>query len=253
MPVKGDGLATGLRCGGPPARKAIFPSPDAFLRGFPRGASGPRGRDKLSVSGSGCRHSTYVPLHMLGNLKLYQAAEALNHYAEWLREIGSPAMPHGSLLWIVRIVLLVSVGLHLLAAAQLTWQNRRARRGGYRNFVYQRSSYAARTMRWGGIVILLFVIYHLLHFTWGMAHRDFVSGDVPSNPERPYQHARRRDRHQVEENPPTADLQGADPQSRARPYAFRESRVAVPKRDSPLRASGGVRRGAARRTFDTLR
>ena len=123
----------------------------------------------------------YVLAHMLGNLKIYQGREALNHYAEWLRETGSPAIPHGGMLWGVRIVLLVAVVLHIVAAVQLTLQNRRARPQRYLRWQPQRSTYASRTMRFSGVLIALFVVYHLLHFTWGTAHTDFRPGDVYHN------------------------------------------------------------------------
>ena len=61
----------------------------------------------------------FVLVHMLGNLKLYQGADKLNAYAEWLREVGSPALPHGGALWIARIALLAMVVLHVVAAAQV--------------------------------------------------------------------------------------------------------------------------------------
>ncbi len=125
----------------------------------------------------------FVLGHMAGNLKLYLGADSLNHYAEWLREIGAPLLPHGGLLWIARVVLLAAVGLHILSATQLTLKNRRARPRDYRERNVLQATYAARTMRWGGVIIALFVFYHLAHFTWGWgwAHRDFVAGDVYHN------------------------------------------------------------------------
>lgn len=123
----------------------------------------------------------YVLLHMLGNLKLYQGPEKLNAYAEWLREFGMPLFPYTGVLWIVRIILFVSVILHIWAAVELTLRNRRARPQPYVTWRRQESTYAAHTMRWGGLVVALFVIYHLLHFTWGTVHQDFIYGDVYHN------------------------------------------------------------------------
>lgn len=123
----------------------------------------------------------YVVLHMLGNLKLYQGAESLNAYAEWLREVGTPALPYAGLLWIVRGVLLVAVALHTVAAIQLTLVNAKARPTNYTKTIRVETNYAARTMRWSGVIILLFVVYHLLHLTWGTAHADFKPGDVYHN------------------------------------------------------------------------
>ncbi len=125
----------------------------------------------------------FVLVHMLGNLKLYQGAEKFNAYAEWLREVGSPAVPHSGLLWAARLGLLAAAAVHVAAAWQLTLMNRRARPDGYRLLDTQQASYASRTMRWGGVLILLFVVYHLAHFTWGLswAHPDFVAGDAYHN------------------------------------------------------------------------
>lgn len=123
----------------------------------------------------------FVLVHMLGNLKLYQGPEKLNAYAEWLREVGSPVLPHSGLLWIARVVLLVAVILHVTAATQLTLRSLRARSQDYHQRVAIQSTYAARTMRWGGVLIALYVFYHLAHLTWGTAHPTFVAGDVYGN------------------------------------------------------------------------
>jgi succinate dehydrogenase / fumarate reductase cytochrome b subunit len=123
----------------------------------------------------------YVLLHMVGNLKLYLGAEALNHYAEWLREMGAPLLPHEGALWLVRLVLIAAVVGHVWAAWQVTRASRRARPRGYEKVERVQMGYAERTMRWGGVIILLFVIYHLLHLTTGQAHTDFVPGDVYHN------------------------------------------------------------------------
>lgn len=118
----------------------------------------------------------FVVGHMVGNLQAYMGPEALNAYAVWLRELL-----HGAGLWIFRIVLLVSVILHIWAAVALTLDNRRARPIGYRARDYERSTYASRTMVWSGPILALFVVYHLLHFTFGSVHPSFVEGDVYHN------------------------------------------------------------------------
>jgi succinate dehydrogenase / fumarate reductase cytochrome b subunit len=123
----------------------------------------------------------YVLLHMVGNLKLYLGAEALNHYAEWLREMGAPLLPHEGALWLVRLVLIAAVVGHVWAAWQVTRASWRARPRGYETVERVQMGYAERTMRWGGVIILFFVIYHLLHLTTGQAHTDFVPGDVYHN------------------------------------------------------------------------
>ncbi len=123
----------------------------------------------------------FVLLHMVGNLKLYQGADKLNGYAAGLRQIGAPILGHGEALWIARGVLLLAVALHILSAYQLTLLNRKARPVSYARQLPQASTYASRTMRWGGVIILLFVVYHLLHLTFGGVHPDFKAGDVYHN------------------------------------------------------------------------
>lgn len=123
----------------------------------------------------------WIVAHMVGNLKFFFGAEAINHYAEWLRVMGDPIFPPMVALWLSRIGLLVLVVLHIHAAVALTLMNRKARPIGYERGEYVENDYAARTMRWGGVIILLFVIYHLLHLTTGDAHADFIHGDVHHN------------------------------------------------------------------------
>jgi succinate dehydrogenase / fumarate reductase, cytochrome b subunit len=123
----------------------------------------------------------FVLVHMIGNLKLYEGPKILNSYAGWLREVGSPAVPTSGLLWIARIVLLMAVVLHIWAAWQLTLMSRTARPRSYVSRPKIHTTYASRTMRWGGVIILLFVIYHLLDLTFGTANPSFVEGNVYSN------------------------------------------------------------------------
>ena len=123
----------------------------------------------------------FIVLHLIGNLKLYEGPKILNNYAGWLREVGSPAVPTSGLLWIVRTVLIVAVLLHIWAAWQLTLMNRQARPAEYARREIVHTTYASRTMRWGGVILLLFVLYHLLDLTWGRANPSFVEGDVYHN------------------------------------------------------------------------
>jgi succinate dehydrogenase / fumarate reductase cytochrome b subunit len=109
----------------------------------------------------------FVIAHMLGNLKIFLGAEAIDTYAVFLRTMGEPLAPYGLLLWAVRIVLLVCVALHITAAVQLTRMNWAARPYGYDTKRSIATTYAARTMRWSGVILVLFIIYHLLHLTTG--------------------------------------------------------------------------------------
>ena len=114
----------------------------------------------------------FLVAHMYGNLKIFSGQTAFNGYSSYLRTIGEPLLPYSGALWILRVVLLVSVIAHIVAAFVL-WHRSRVAAGGkggwrYRSAANRRGvqrTYASFTMRWGGIVILLFVIYHLLHLT----------------------------------------------------------------------------------------
>jgi succinate dehydrogenase / fumarate reductase, cytochrome b subunit len=137
---------------------------------------------KIAMAVSGVVLIGFVVGHMIGNLKVFQGPEAFNHYAEGLRTLGAPFFGTTQALWLVRVVLLGAVLIHIVAAVQLTIRARKARAVGYRKWdgdlVF---SYASRTMAWGGIIILLFVVYHLLHLTVGTAHPDFRHGDAYHN------------------------------------------------------------------------
>ena len=137
---------------------------------------------KYAMAVSGAVLMLFVFVHMLGNLKLYLGASALDTYSQWLRTAGEPALPRETLLWAVRIVLLGSVVVHLHAAYSLTRVNRRARPEAYHSpRDYVAASFASRTMRWTGIIVVLFVVFHLLDLTWGTANPDFRAGDPYHN------------------------------------------------------------------------
>ncbi len=122
----------------------------------------------------------YVLAHMLGNLQVFLPAgpdgiPRLDHYAQQLR-----AMP--PLLWGARLVLLASVVLHIVAAAQLTWLNKfEARTSRYVKYTASASNYASRTMIWSGPIIFFYVIYHLLDLTFGTVNPHFEEGKVFHN------------------------------------------------------------------------
>jgi succinate dehydrogenase / fumarate reductase, cytochrome b subunit len=116
----------------------------------------------------------FVIGHMLGNLQVFMGAKQMNAYAAMLKA-------NATLLWGVRIVLLVGVILHIVAAVQLTRMSQRSRPEGYHYKDVIQADYAARTMRWSGPIIAVFVIYHLLHFTTGSVHPQFDVHDVYHN------------------------------------------------------------------------
>jgi succinate dehydrogenase / fumarate reductase cytochrome b subunit len=140
----------------------------------------------------------FVLVHMIGNLKLYEPGvycpslnaagtcsskevPYLDAYGAFLRQIGAPALPASGALWIARVVLLVAVFLHIWAAWQVTRLSQVARPRDYASRPKRHTSYASRTMRWGGVIILLFVIYHLLDFTAGTLNPGFQTGAVRRN------------------------------------------------------------------------
>jgi succinate dehydrogenase / fumarate reductase, cytochrome b subunit len=129
---------------------------------------------KAAMAVSGCILFLFVVGHLIGNLQIYEGPEKLNRYAVLLR-----SMP--ALLWGVRTVLLAMVLLHIWSSVQLAGRNIAARPVGYRMKKATGSSYASRTMYWSGPIILAFVIYHLLDFTFGRVNPHFQPGNVYGN------------------------------------------------------------------------
>ena len=124
----------------------------------------------------------YVLAHMAGNVKLYLGPKAIDDYGEWLRTLGEPAFPRTIVLWFLRFLLASAFALHIAAAYSLTRMNRRARPVRYQSHRdYVAANFASRTMRWTGIIVGLFVIFHLLDLTWGPANPSFVRGSVYHN------------------------------------------------------------------------
>ena len=110
----------------------------------------------------------YLITHVLANLLVFSGPERINRYAQLLHSSGAA-------LWGARLILLAALILHIIAATQLAIRSRAARPEPYAGGRDpQVSTFAARTIRWGGALILLFLIYHILHFTTGAAHPDFV-------------------------------------------------------------------------------
>jgi succinate dehydrogenase / fumarate reductase, cytochrome b subunit len=125
----------------------------------------------------------YVVAHMVGNLKMYLGPESLDEYGQWLRAgLLVPIVPEGFALWMMRPVLLVAFALHIHAAYSLTILNRKARPVTYQSpRDYIAVSWAARTMRWSGIIVLLFVLFHIADLTLGWTNPDFEHGEVYAN------------------------------------------------------------------------
>jgi succinate dehydrogenase / fumarate reductase cytochrome b subunit len=122
---------------------------------------------KVLMAVTGILLVLFLVAHMLGNLKVFVGASAFDHYAHWLRDIGTPLLPRTWYLWIQRAVLTVAVIGHIWSATVLAVRARAARPVRYAHRQPVQGSYAARTMRWGGAIIVLFVIYHILDLTTG--------------------------------------------------------------------------------------
>ncbi len=129
---------------------------------------------KIIMAVTGVALFAFVVAHMAGNLQAFAGPTKLDEYGAALRKL--PA-----LLWGVRLGLLAAALLHVWAAASLTRTSWEARRQGYRALRAQDSTYASRSMRISGAILLVFIVYHLLHFTVGSVHPDFVEGAVNHN------------------------------------------------------------------------
>ena len=131
---------------------------------------------KVVMAVTGAILFAFVIGHMAGNLQIFEGPAKLNAYGHFLHSIGE-------LLWPVRIVLLLSVALHITATVQLALRKKKARPVGYSRKEAIASSYASRTMYWSGPIVLAFVIFHLLQFTAGYIHpgSQFIEGDVYHN------------------------------------------------------------------------
>jgi succinate dehydrogenase / fumarate reductase cytochrome b subunit len=134
---------------------------------------------KLLMAVSGIIFIAFVLLHMYGNLKAFSGHDAYNEYAEHLRTVGEPMLPHSGLLWIIRVVLIVSLVVHVWAAATLWRRAKQARRTPYVVKHHKGATFASRMMRWGGVTLLLFIVWHLLNFTVGKVN---VAGGPTNDP-----------------------------------------------------------------------
>lgn len=127
----------------------------------------------------------YVVIHMLANLKIFLGRDSIDSYAVWLRTLLDGLLGYEGFVWIVRVGLVACVVLHVTAAYQLT---RRAHRARYQHRRRIQGSYAARTMRWGGVILALFVIYHILDLTAGVLNPNGEHLAVYDNVTADFQH-----------------------------------------------------------------
>jgi succinate dehydrogenase / fumarate reductase cytochrome b subunit len=153
--------------------RRIGASPAQTLRAFWDSSVG----KKVIMAVTGLIGIAFVIGHMVGNLQVFQGAERLNAYGALLHG------PLNEVLWLVRAVLIAAIVLHVVAAWQLTRRDRAARPVAYHDRVPQVSTLASRTMRWGGVLLLVFIVVHVLHFTTGTVRPTgrFTPGDVYGN------------------------------------------------------------------------
>ena len=175
----------------------------------------------------------FVLGHMIGNLKLFLSKEELNLYGEALRDVPGHLLPRTVLLWTVRIGLVAAFVFHIHAAATLTIMNRKARPETYKSQRdYVAADFASRTMRWTGIIIALFLIFHLMDLTWGNANPDCAARRPVQQPH--LQHATRA---------------GGDHLHRRQRRARRSTCTTAPGRSSRASGINNPKYNAARRRF----
>jgi succinate dehydrogenase / fumarate reductase, cytochrome b subunit len=134
---------------------------------------------KLLMAVSGLVFVVFVLLHMYGNLKAFAGHDAFNDYAHHLRVLGEPMLPYSGFLWVLRAVLVVSLVVHVWCAVVLWARAKRARSHKYVVKKNRHSTYASHLMRWGGVTLLLFIVWHLLNFSIGKVN---VTGGSTSDP-----------------------------------------------------------------------
>ena len=135
----------------------------------------------MLMAASGLVFIGFVLTHMYGNLKAFAGHDGFNEYAEHLRELGEPMLPHGGALWIIRVALIVSLVVHVACAVVLWRRAARARSTKYVVKKSKASSLSSRTMRWGGLTLLVFIVWHLLNFTIGKVNVQGGETDDPYN------------------------------------------------------------------------
>src|SRR6202451_3477024 len=131
---------------------------------------------KYLMAGSGAVMFLFVIWHLAGNLQIFLGPESINRYGDFLQT-------NVELLWPVRIALLAIIIIHIWSATKLTLENRAARPVGYQQWQPTAASYASRTMMYSGVIVAVFIIYHLLHYTAMVQAVNFTGKDFDARPE----------------------------------------------------------------------
>ena len=176
---------TAVRSSGVSARglvKPAFRRPEKRLP-YPFGLYQSAVGKKWVMGVTGLMLMGFVLVHMIGNLHMYEGPAKFNEYAEALRTLGGHFIPREWALWGLRAGLLAAVGLHVHSAVTLTRMNRTARPTRYQGSRrYMAANFASRSMRLTGLVVLLYVLFHLADLTWGLVFPDtYIYGDVYNN------------------------------------------------------------------------
>ncbi len=179
-PTGGEGAdqasALNDRYGAPIKRKQRRPAPwpvELYRSGLGK---------KYVMAITGIALMGFVFAHMVGNLKMFLGPASFNEYGEFLRELLVPILPHHVALWLMRIGLIVAFVLHIHASYALTRMNRQARTVRYQSRQdYAAATYASRTMRWSGVIVGLFLVWHLFDLSWTGTGAPFYRGDPYTN------------------------------------------------------------------------
>ncbi len=131
---------------------------------------------KYLMAGSGAVLFLFVIGHLAGNLQIFLGPEAINRYGDFLQA-------NVELLWPVRITLLGIIAIHIWSATKLTLENRAARPLAYQQWEPAAATYASRTMMYSGVIVAVFIVYHLLHFTAMVQAVNFTGKDFDARPE----------------------------------------------------------------------
>ncbi len=142
---------------------------------------------KVAMALSGLVLVLFVLGHMAGNLKIFAGINQtsgdykIDDYGRFLRSMGAEMLGDSGVLWVVRIVLLMCLIIHAVSGILLARANRAAKPKAYKVRSYRSANAASLTMIYGGLFLLFFVVFHILHFTTGTLHWSFVEGEVYAN------------------------------------------------------------------------
>jgi succinate dehydrogenase / fumarate reductase cytochrome b subunit len=134
---------------------------------------------KFLMAVSGLLFIGFVLAHMYGNLRVFAGHDAFNEYAEHLRTLGTPMLPYSGFLWLMRVALIAAIVTHVICGVKLWRRAKKARAVKYQVKKHTGAIPASLIMRWAGVAIGLFLVWHLLNFTVGKVN---VQGGPTNDP-----------------------------------------------------------------------